>query len=154
MSRSRPDVPVREISYSHIARPQLGHAGVLPTGCLDDLSKLDWGTAPLLALPTNPQHGTCSVHRFATNCLNSRWGARVRLRHSRHNIADLGVRFTPKRGHPQSRRVASIDGEIPADNAIVTAASAGGSSESDASTATTSTTVAADLHRPIPAATG
>ena len=54
-------------------------------------------------------------------------------------------------GHRQSGRVASIDREIPADNAIVTAASAGGSSESDASMAGTSTTVAADFHRPIPA---
>ncbi|MGC2217884.1 MAG: hypothetical protein WA645_09515, partial [Pseudolabrys sp.] len=54
----------------------------------------------------------------------------------------------------QSRRVASIDGEIPADNATVTAASAGSPSESDTSTASTSTTVAADLHRPIPMATG
>ena len=55
MSCSRPDVPVRAISYSHIARPQLGHAGVLPTGCSDDLNKLDWGIASPLALPTNPR---------------------------------------------------------------------------------------------------
>ena len=47
VSCSRPDVPVRAISYSHIARPQLGHAGVLPTGCSDDLNKLDWGIASL-----------------------------------------------------------------------------------------------------------
>jgi len=53
-----------------------------------------------------------------------------------------------------SRRVASIDGEVSADNAIVTAASAGGSSKRDASMAGTCTTVAADFHRPIPAATG
>jgi hypothetical protein len=67
--------------------------------------------------------------------------------------AQADVRFVPI-ADVQSGRVASIDGEIPADNAIVTAASAGGSSESDASMAGTSTTVAADLHRPIPAATG
>ena len=47
-SRLQPGVPVREMSYSRIARPQLGHAGVLPTGCSDDLDKLNWGhrTAP------------------------------------------------------------------------------------------------------------
>ena len=55
MSRLQPGVPVREMSYSRIARPQLGHAGVLATGCSDDLNKLNWGMAPLLALPTNPQ---------------------------------------------------------------------------------------------------
>ena len=49
MSRSQPGVPVREMSYSRIARPQLGHA-VLPIGC-SDLNKLNWGIAPLLALP-------------------------------------------------------------------------------------------------------
>ena len=54
VSCSRPGVPVRATSYSHIARPQLGHAGVLPTGCSDDLNKLDWGIASLLVLPTNP----------------------------------------------------------------------------------------------------
>jgi hypothetical protein len=57
-------------------------------------------------------------------------------------------------GHRQSRRVASIDGEIPADNAIVRPASPGGSSESDARIAGTSTNLAADLHRPITMATG
>lgn len=87
---------------------------------------------------------------------------------SRHD-ASCGVRSTAenghrsdgsecplyaRRGHRHSRRVASIDGEIPADNAIVAAASAGRSSESAASMAVTSTTVAADLHRPIPAAAG
>ena len=55
VSCSRPGVPVRATSYSHIARPQLGHAGVLPTGCSDDLNKLDWGIALLLVLPTNPR---------------------------------------------------------------------------------------------------
>jgi hypothetical protein len=55
MSRLQPGVPVREMSYSRIARPQLGHAGVLATGCSDDLNKLNWGMAPLLALPTNSQ---------------------------------------------------------------------------------------------------
>src|SRR6476661_752677 len=54
-SRSQPGVPVRVMSYSRIARPQLGHAGVLPTGCSGDLNKLSWGIAPLLALPTNSQ---------------------------------------------------------------------------------------------------
>ncbi|MGB8747610.1 MAG: hypothetical protein WCD54_16810, partial [Pseudolabrys sp.] len=57
MSRSQPGVPVRAMSYSRIARPQLGHAGVLPTGCSGDLNKLNWGIAPLLALPTNLQQG-------------------------------------------------------------------------------------------------
>ena len=57
-------------------------------------------------------------------------------------------------GHRQSRRVASIDGEIPTDYAIVTATSANASSESDASIANTSTTVTTDFHRPIPVATG
>ena len=55
MSRSQPGVPVRAMSYSRIARPQLGHAGVLPTGCSGDLNKLNWGIAPLLAIPTNSQ---------------------------------------------------------------------------------------------------
>ena len=53
-----------------------------------------------------------------------------------------------------SRRVASIGGEVPADNAIVDPASAGAPSESDARLTDIGTTVAADLHRPIPAATG
>ena len=74
---------------------------------------------------------------------------------SRHLQCTSRCPLSANSGHRHSRRVASIDGEIPADNAIVTAASAGGSSESDASMAGTSTTVAvADLHRPIPAATG
>ena len=55
MSRSQPGVPVRAMSYSRIARPQLGHAGVLPTGCSGDLNKLNWGIAPLFALPRNSQ---------------------------------------------------------------------------------------------------
>jgi len=55
MSRLQPGVPVREMSYSRIARPQLGHAGVLATGCSDDLNKLNWGMAPLLALPISSQ---------------------------------------------------------------------------------------------------
>src|ERR1700747_2535644 len=55
VSCSRPGMPVRATSYSHIARPQLGHAGVLPTACSDDLNKLDWGIASLLVLPTNPR---------------------------------------------------------------------------------------------------
>ena len=55
MSRLQPGVLVGEMSDSRIARPQLGQAGVLPTGCSDDLNKLNWGMAPLLALPTNSQ---------------------------------------------------------------------------------------------------
>src|ERR1044072_7686071 len=55
VTRSRPGVPVRATSYSHIARPQLGQAGALPTGFSDDLNKLDWGIASLLVLPTNPR---------------------------------------------------------------------------------------------------
>jgi hypothetical protein len=51
-----------------------------------------------------------------------------------------------------SWRVASIDGEVPADNAIVTAASAGRSSDSDATPTDIGATAAADLHRPIAAA--
>jgi hypothetical protein len=55
--------------------------------------------------------------------------------------------------------VASIDREVPTDKTIVTAASAGGSGESDTGMANTgmansSTSVAADFHRPVPAATG
>ena len=61
MSRLQPGVLVGEMSDSRIARPQLGQAGVLPTGCSDDLNKLNWGMAPLLALPTNRNNGTCSV---------------------------------------------------------------------------------------------
>ena len=45
MSRLQPGGPVREMSYSRIARPQLGHAGVLATGCSDELNKLNWGMA-------------------------------------------------------------------------------------------------------------
>jgi hypothetical protein len=55
VSCSRPGMPVRATSYSHIARPQLGQAGALPTGFSDDLNKLDWGIASLLVLPTNPR---------------------------------------------------------------------------------------------------
>ena len=68
MSRLQPGVPVREMSYSRIARPQLGHAGVLATGCSNDLNKLNWGMAPLLALPTNSQQRNLFRDWFATGC--------------------------------------------------------------------------------------
>jgi hypothetical protein len=69
MSRLQPGEPVREMSYSRIARPQLGHAGVLATGCSDDLNKLNWGMAPLLALPTNSQQQNLFRDWFATVCV-------------------------------------------------------------------------------------
>src|SRR5262245_21427459 len=58
-----------------------------------------------------------------------------------------------------SRCVASIDREVPTNKTIVTAASAGSSGKSDTDMAnigmaSSTTTVAADFHRPIPAATG
>src|SRR4029079_14516404 len=56
-------------------------------------------------------------------------------------------------GYRQSRRVASIDGEVPADNAVVAAAPAGGPTARDARLTDNGGTAAADLHRPIPAAT-
>ena len=71
MSRLQPGVPAREMSYSRIARPQLGQAGVLPTGCSDDLNKLNWGMAPLLALPTNSKHRNLFRDWFATVCVSS-----------------------------------------------------------------------------------
>jgi hypothetical protein len=100
VSCSRPDVPVRAISYSHIARPQLGHAGVLPTGCSDDLNKLDWGIASLLALPTNPRQRNL-FRASVCHGLPEQWvGAHVRfgsyadiLQRNRH------VRFTPESRH-------------------------------------------------------
>ena len=58
-----PGIPVRAMSYSRIARPQLGHAGVLPTGCSDDLNRLNWGIAPLLTLPTNSPPRTFTSRR-------------------------------------------------------------------------------------------
>jgi hypothetical protein len=85
MSRSQPGVPVRAMSYSRIARPQLGHAGVLPTGCSGDLNKLNWGIAPLHALPTNSQqrnlfrdwfcHGSALVQKRAR--FQARWRAKA-----------------------------------------------------------------------------
>lgn len=57
-------------------------------------------------------------------------------------------------GFRHSRRVASIDGEVPADNTIMAAAPAGSPSTRDASLADNGRTAAADLHRPVPAATG
>jgi hypothetical protein len=70
MSRLQLGVPVREKSYSRIARPQLGHAGVLPTGCSDELNKLNWGMAPLLALPTNSKQRNLFRDWLATVCVS------------------------------------------------------------------------------------
>src|SRR6478752_1399135 len=72
MSRSEPGVPVRAMLYSRIARPQLGHAGVLPTGCSGDLNKLNWGIARLLAIPTNSQQRNLFRDCFATVCVQLR----------------------------------------------------------------------------------
>ena len=58
MSRLQPGVAIGEMSYSRIARPQLGHAGVLATGSSDELNKLNWGMAHFLQIPSN---GTCSL---------------------------------------------------------------------------------------------
>ena len=79
MSRSQPGVPVRAMSYSRIARPQLGHAGVLPTGCSDDLNKLNWGMAPLLALPTNSQQRNLFRDWFCHGLREQLAGAHVRF---------------------------------------------------------------------------
>ena len=85
MSRSQPGVPVRAMSYSRIARPQLGHAGVLPTGCSGDLNKLNWGIAPLLALPTNSQQRNLFRDWFYHGL--------------REQLAGAHVRSHPKSGH-------------------------------------------------------
>ena len=61
MSRLQPGVPVREMSYSRIARPQLGHAGVLATGCSDDLNKLIGAWHPSLHFLQIRRNGTRSV---------------------------------------------------------------------------------------------
>ena len=97
VSCSRPDVPVRAISYSHIARPQLGHAGVLPTGCSDDLNKLNWGIAPLLARPTNSQQRNLFRDWFCRGLREQLAGAHVRFG-SKADIcsAQADVRFVPK----------------------------------------------------------
>ena len=79
MSRSQPGVPVRAMSYSRIARPQLGHAGVLPTGCSGDLNKLNWGIAPLLALPTNSQQRNLFRDWFCHGLREQLAGAHVRF---------------------------------------------------------------------------
>src|ERR1043166_6592371 len=72
MSCSRPGVLVRATSYSHIARPQLGHAGVLPTGFSDNLNKLDWGIASLLVLPTNPRQRNLFRASVCKDCRTAR----------------------------------------------------------------------------------
>jgi hypothetical protein len=97
MSRSQPGVPVRAMSYSRIARPQLGHAGVLPTGCSDDLNKLNWGIAPLLARPTNSQQRNLFRDWFCRGLREQLAGAHVRFG-SKADIcsAQADVRFVPK----------------------------------------------------------
>jgi hypothetical protein len=50
------------------------------------------------------------------------------------------------------RSTVGINGYVPTDNTVVTAASAGESNASDTSKTDTSTFAAADQHRPIPAA--
>ena len=79
MSRSQPGVPVRAMSYSRIARPQLGHAGDLPTGCSGDLNKLNWGIAPLLAIPTNSQQRNLFRDWFCHGLREQLAGAHVRF---------------------------------------------------------------------------
>ena len=99
MSRSQPG-PVRAMSYNRIARPQLGHAGVLPTGCSGDLNKLNWGIAPFLALPTNSQPRNLFRDWFCHDLREQLAGAHVRF----GSLADIlrcgsDVRFTPESGH-------------------------------------------------------
>jgi hypothetical protein len=77
MSRLQPGVAIGEMSYSRIARPQLGHAGVLATGCSDELNKLNWGMAHFLQIPSN---GTCSL---------------IGLPGLREQLAGVHVRFAP-----------------------------------------------------------
>ena len=97
MSRSRPGVPVRAMSYSRIARLQLGHAGVLPIGCSDDLNKLNWGIAPLLALPTNSQQGNLFRDWFCHALREQLAGAHVRFGSKADMCsAQADVRFTPQ----------------------------------------------------------
>ena len=99
MSRSQPG-PVRAMSYNHIARPQLGHAGVLPTGCSGDLNKLNWGIAPLLALPTNSQQRNLFRDWFCHGLREQLAGAHVRFGSSADICSAKGhVRFTPNSGH-------------------------------------------------------
>ncbi len=90
MSRSEPGVPVRAMLYSRIARPQLGHAGVLPTGCSGDLNKLNWGIAPLLAIPTNSQQRNLFRDCFATVCVqlraHVRFGSLADICSARHDV--------------------------------------------------------------------
>ena len=95
MSRSQPGVPVRAMSYSRIARPQLGHAGVLPTGCSDDLNKLNWGIAPLLHFLQIRSNGTCSVIGFATVCVSSWRELMSALGHKRTFAVQNGMSALP-----------------------------------------------------------
>ena len=98
MSRSQPGVPVRAMSYSRIARPQLGHAGVLPTGCSGDLNKLNWGIAPLLALPTNSQQRNLFRDWFCHGLREQLAGAHVRFGSKADMCsATRDVRFVQKR---------------------------------------------------------
>jgi hypothetical protein len=102
-SRSQPGVPVRAMSYSRIARPQLGHAGVLPTGCSGDLNKLNWGITPLLALPTNSQQRNLFRDWFCHSLREQLAGAHVRFGSKADMCGALGdVRFV----HPASRSAA------------------------------------------------
>ena len=96
MSRSQPGVPVRAMSYSRIARPQLGHAGVLPTGCSDDLNKLNWGIAPLLALPTNSQQRNLFRDWFCHGLREQLAGAHVHFESKADMCsAQADVRYVP-----------------------------------------------------------
>ena len=89
MSRLQPGEPVREMSYSRIARPQLGHAGVLATGCSDELNKLNWGMVPLLALPTNSQQRNLFRDWFATVYVSSWRELMSALRPSKAPVQNL-----------------------------------------------------------------
>ena len=105
MSRSQPGVPVRAMSYSRIARPQLGHAGVLPTGCSDDLNKLNWGIAPLL--PTNSQQRNLFRDWFCHGLREQLTRAHVRFGSLANICSAKGhVRFAPnsdrESGFPQT----------------------------------------------------
>ena len=104
VSRSQTGVPVRAMSYSRIARPQLGRAGVLPTGCSGDLNKLNWGIAPLHALPTIRSNGTCSVIGFATVCVSSWSELMSALGHKRTCAAHQTMSALP----PKADVIASV----------------------------------------------
>jgi hypothetical protein len=120
-SRSQPGFAVRAMSYSRIARPQLGHAGVLPTGCSGDLNKLNWGIARLLALPTNSQQRNLFRDWFCHDLREQLAGAHVRF----GSLADIAtclsnVRFTPNSGHqlasiqcPNGRKRTAAQAQLP-----------------------------------------